>query len=63
MGMLSKAVEMGIFIHRGPILGNIEGCSFPRTLRKGRNFYIRRTFIGEFKRHVKEGSGNGHLCP
>ena len=26
-------------------------------------FFIRRTFIEEFERHVKEGSGNEQLSP
>ena len=51
--MLSKALEMGICFHRDPVLGNMGGeISF---------FFIRRTFIEEFERHVKEGAGNGKL--
>ena len=31
--------------------------------KRVRFLFIRRNFIAEFKRHVKEGSGNGQLCP
>jgi hypothetical protein len=62
--VLSKALEMGICFHRGPILGNIGGCSFPRAFKRRVKFlFIRRIFIEEFKRHVKEGSGKGQLSP
>jgi len=32
--MPSKALEMGACFHRGPILGNMGGCSFPRTFER-----------------------------
>jgi hypothetical protein len=36
------------------------GCSFHRAFERRVKFlYIRRTIIEEFKRHVKEGTGNG----
>ena len=57
-----KALEMGVCYHRGLVLGNMEGRSFPRAFeRRVKHLLIRRTFIEEFERHVKEGSGNGQL--
>jgi hypothetical protein len=58
----SKALEMGVCFHRGPVLGNIGVRSFPRAFESRVKFlYIRRPFIEEFERRVKEGSGNGQL--
>jgi hypothetical protein len=38
------------------------GRSFPRAFKiRVKYIFIRRTFIEEFERHVKEGSGNGQL--
>ena len=55
---------MGIFCCRGPVLGNMEGHSIPRAFERRVKFlFIRRTFIEEFKRHVKEDSGNVKLSP
>jgi len=60
--MYRKALEMGICVHKGPILGNMGLCSYPRAFkRRVRFLFIRRNFIAEFKRHVKEGCGIGHL--
>ena len=35
----------------------------PGTLREGWDFSVRRTFTGESKRRIKEGSENGKLSP
>ena len=43
--MLSKALEMGVCFHRGPILGNMGGHSFARVFEEVWNFFIRRTFM------------------
>jgi len=40
------------------------GHSFCRAFeRRVRFLFTRRNFIAEFKRHVKDGSGNGQLSP
>jgi hypothetical protein len=57
----SNALEMDVCFHRGPVLGNIEGHSFPRAFERRVRFFIRRNFIEEFERSVKEGSRNGQL--
>jgi hypothetical protein len=55
---------MGVLVNKVPILGSMGGCSFPRVFeRRVRFLFIRRNFIAEFQRHVKEGSGNGQLSP
>jgi len=59
--MLIKALEMGVCFHSDSILGNMVGCSFPRAFERSVSFFIKRIFIEEFERHVKEGSGNGQL--
>jgi len=59
--MLSKALEMGICFHRDSSLGNMGGHSFPRAFDRSVNFFIKRTSVEEFERHVKESSGNGQL--
>jgi len=59
--MLSKALEMGICIHRDSVLANMEGSSFPRAFERRVSFFIKRTFVEKFERHVKEGTGNGQL--
>jgi hypothetical protein len=43
----------------------MQGRSFPEAFEKREkfSFLIRRTFIEEFERHVKEGCGNGQLSP
>jgi hypothetical protein len=61
--MPSKALEVGVCFHRGPVLGNMGGRSFPGAFERRETFFIRRTFIEEFERHVKEGCGNGQLSP
>jgi len=30
----SKALEMGVCFHKGLILGNMGGCSFPRAFER-----------------------------
>jgi hypothetical protein len=61
----SKALEMGVCFHRGPVLGNIGRRSFPKVFERREKFifFIRRNFIEEFQIHVKEGCGNGQLSP
>jgi hypothetical protein len=44
--MLSKALEMGICSHGGPILGYMGGLSFLRAFERRVKFlFIRRTFM------------------
>jgi len=39
--MLSKALEMGVFIHRGSqCLGTWKGCSFPRDFNRRVRFLL-----------------------
>jgi hypothetical protein len=43
-GMLSKALEMDVCFHKGPLLGNMEGRFFPRLFeRRDKVLYL-----GEF---------------
>jgi hypothetical protein len=50
--------------HGGGIMGNMGGRSFPRAFESRVKFlYIMRTFIEEFGRRAKEGSGKGQLSP
>jgi hypothetical protein len=59
-----KALEMGVCVHKGPILGGMGGHYFPRAFeRRVRFLYTRRKFIEEFKRLVRDVSGNGQLSP
>jgi hypothetical protein len=40
------------------------GCSLPRDFeRRVKLLFIRRIFIEELERHVREESGNGQLSP
>jgi hypothetical protein len=62
--MLSKALKIGICFHRGPILGNMGGRSFPGAFQRGEKFLLLLgEFYEEFERYVKEGSGNRQLSP
>jgi hypothetical protein len=55
---------MGISLHRGstgkPGRGLVYQGLFKRRVRF---LFIRRIFIEEFGRHVREDSGNGQLSP
>jgi hypothetical protein len=43
--MLSKALEMGVSIG-APLLGIMEGCSFPRTSKRREKFiYLGKFFV------------------
>ena len=46
--MLSKALEMGFCFHMGPVLGNIEGRSFPRVFERREDFL----YLGKFLRTI-----------
>ena len=46
-GMLSKALETGVFSIGFPLWGTWHGCTFTRDSREGWDFSIRRTFTGE----------------
>jgi hypothetical protein len=60
--MPNKDLEMGICFCRGHVLGNMGGHSFPRAFKRRVKFlFIRRIFIEEFERHVREDYGNGEL--
>ena len=63
--LISKALETGVFFHKGPVLGNGGGRSFPRAFERSKKFlFIRRTFRRkELERQVKDGSGNWQLSP
>jgi hypothetical protein len=42
--MLAKALEMGVCLHRVPVLGNMGGRSFPRAFERRVKFlFIRKT--------------------
>ena len=43
-GPLNKALDNGCFFYRGPILGNMEGCSFPRKFEKSVRFFYQENF-------------------
>ena len=43
-GMLSKALEMGVCLHRVPVLENMEGRSFLRAF-EGRDKFL---YLGKF---------------
>ena len=65
-GIPSKALEMGVCFHRGPRFGETwRDAPFLRFSREGEknSFFIRRNFVEEFERHVKEGCGNGQISP
>jgi len=50
--MLSKAPEMGVCFHRGPVLGNMEGRSSPSAFERVVKFlFYQENFYGEFERH------------
>ena len=38
--MLSKALEMGVCFHRGPVLGNMGGRFFPRKFERRVEFLL-----------------------
>jgi len=42
--MLSKALEIGVCFHRGPVLGNTERRSSPRAFERRENFL----YLGKF---------------
>jgi hypothetical protein len=45
--MLSKALETGVFFHRGPVLGNMEGMLLSQGLtEKGEIFLSGKLFGG-----------------
>jgi len=62
--MLSKALEMGVFFHRGSVLGNMEGMLLSQELQvEGEIFLSGEVVLGNLERHVKEGSGNRQFFP
>jgi hypothetical protein len=63
-GYANKSLEMGVYFHRGPVLGNMAGCSFTGGFERRAKFLLyQENFYEEFERHAKEGSGNGQLSP
>jgi hypothetical protein len=46
-----------------PLLDTLERKLLSQGLRKKGEIFVRRTFNGESKRHIKKGSGNGQLSP
>jgi hypothetical protein len=62
--MLSKALEMGICFHRGPILwGTWRNGPFLGPLREEKKMSLIGKFYEEFARQVKEGSLHRQLSP
>jgi hypothetical protein len=59
--MPSKALEMGFCFHKGPVLRNIWGRSFPRAFERRMKFLVPEEFYEKFERLVKEISVNGQL--
>jgi hypothetical protein len=53
--IISKALEMGVSFHRDPFWGNMGGRSVPKVFERRETFlfFIRRTFIEVFERHLK----------
>jgi len=49
--MLSKALEMGVSSHRGPLLGNVERHSFPRAFERSEKIYLFRDI---FMRNLRD---------
>jgi hypothetical protein len=43
--MLSKALEMSVCFHRGPLLGKMEGHSSPRNLERRDKFLCLGRFV------------------
>ena len=60
--MLSKALEMGACFHRGPLLGNMEGCSFLRAF-KSRGKKILRGIFMRVSSVMQKCPVNGYLSP
>ena len=44
-----------------PLLGNMEGCSFPRAFEKRENFLYLGKFLMRNLRAMKKGPVNGQL--
>jgi hypothetical protein len=65
--MLSKALEMGVCFHKGPVLGNFSRrpweTPFLGPSREVKNFFYQKNFQEELERQIKEGSGNWQLSP
>ena len=58
--MLSKALEMGVFFHRGPVLGNMGDAPFLNPSREGSNyFYISRNFMRNSRNMYKKALETG----
>jgi hypothetical protein len=47
--MLSKALEMGLCFHRGLLLGDMEGRSFPRAFERREKVFIYGNFYEELR--------------
>jgi hypothetical protein len=51
--ILSMVLEMRICFHRGPVLGNMGGRSFPRAFARMVKFlFYQENIYEEFERHV-----------
>ena len=58
--MLSKALETGNSLHKGPVLGNIAGRSFPRAFERREKFsIIRKTFMWNLRDVFKKALETG----
>jgi hypothetical protein len=62
--MPSRALEICVCFHRGPVLGEHGGTLLSWAFERREKFLlIRGNLIEEFEGHVKEGSGNVQLFP
>jgi len=46
-----------------PFWGTCRDVPFLGPSKEGKNFYYQKNFYEELERCVKEGAGNGQLCP
>ena len=59
--VLSKALGMGVCFHRGPLLGILEGRSFPRAFGRREKFLYLEKFLRNLIRKTRRV--NGQISP
>jgi len=60
--MLSKALEMSVCFHVGPVLGNVGESSFPRAFEwRVKIYFYQENLCEELGIQVKEDSGKWQL--
>ena len=47
--MLSKALEMGVFFHRAPILGNMGGVLLSQGIREKGEIFLSEVLLGNLR--------------